>query len=46
MKGFLVMCLVSAVVMLNILLGMSVLSRTWEYRAVYHYDCQSYQTES
>jgi hypothetical protein len=26
--------------------GMVLLTRTWEYRAVYHYDCASYLTES
>lgn len=35
------------IAVLGVVIGaMVLLTRTWEYRAVYHYDCASYMTES
>lgn len=38
--------LVFATTLAILLLGYQILTRTWEYRAVQHFDCASYLTES
>jgi hypothetical protein len=36
-----------AIILFAILvMGYQTMTRSWEYRAVYHYDCASYLTES